>query len=63
MSHPHHTSVLSVYTNHHHHYIHTYVLEQLGWDQQHKHAEQSKDIRTQLGATELVHIPSRPYSV
>ena len=30
-------------------YVYTYVLEQLGWDQQHKHVKQSKDIRTQLG--------------
>ena len=41
-----HTSVLPVYTNHH--YVHTYVLEQLGWDQQHTHVNQSKDIRTWL---------------
>ena len=58
----------TVYTNHHHHvqvctYIRTYVLEQLCWGQQHKHVKHSKDIRTQLGATELVHIPLRPYSV
>ena len=40
-----------------------YVLEQLDWDQGYVHVKHSKDIKTQLGATELVHIASRPYSV
>ena len=37
-------------------------LEQLGWDQQHKHVKQGH-LNTARGATELVHTPPRPYSV